>query len=103
MPETTTGSVVKYKPIEVVKGDVGRENLDSDGFLNVTRHLEEDEVVGEIYIFRLWDVPDKKHFIQDPFGFTCDMSMELELANGRLNNISASSTMAMRKSNAVAK
>ena len=79
--ETPTGRVVKYRLIEVVKGDVGDAMLDGDGFLTYTRPLEEDEGVGEIYIFRLWN-PEKNHLglsEQAPFGLCCEWSMELEL------------------------
>lgn len=76
--ETATGRVVKYKPIAVIKGDVGAEMLDGEGFLKYTRPLEEDEDVGEIYIFRLRN-PDKHHSEQHPFGISCEWSVELEL------------------------
>ncbi len=79
--ETPTGKVVKYKPIEVVKGDVGDALLDADGFLIYTDHLEEDENVGEIYIFKLWN-PDTNNFGQSeehPFGLLCELSVELEI------------------------
>ena len=82
--DTPTGRVVKYKPIEVIKGDVGGEMLDGDRFLRYTRRLEEDEGIGDIYIFRLWN-PDKDHFMQSeqhPFGISCEWSVELELTDG---------------------
>ena len=76
--ENAAGRIVKYKPIEVIKGDVGAGMLDGEGFLKYTRPLEEDEDVGEIYIFRLRN-PDKHHSEQHPFGISCEWSEELEL------------------------
>jgi hypothetical protein len=46
--EIPAGRVVKYWLIEIVKGDVGDEMLDGDGFLNYTWSQEEDEDVREI-------------------------------------------------------
>jgi hypothetical protein len=79
--DTPTGRVVKYKPIEVIKGNVGAGMLDRNGFLIYTDTLKDDEDVGEIYIFKLWN-PDTNNFGQSekhPFGLLCEMSVELEI------------------------
>ena len=83
---TAADRVVKYKPIEVIKGGLRGEMLDGDGFLNYRSHLKEGEDVGEIYTFRLWGVPKDNHLIPTedfPFGCNCDLSVELELADGK--------------------
>ncbi len=78
----TTDTVVRYEPIEVIKGHVRGKMLDGDAFLNYTRPIEENESVGEIYLFKLWKVHGETRFMQAPF-VNCRMSVELELANGK--------------------
>lgn len=81
MVDVESGRIAKYRPVEIVAGEIVPEMVDEDGNLRYTRALEPNQVVGAYYIFRIRKVPDVPGLSATnyPFGFNCEIDIELEL------------------------